>query len=461
MTREKEGGKEDRSRFGDARDGSSSPDTGCTNQYSTSVRALQEEIVEDFLPKKKRSLRLVELYEELSQMYGARQGAEQLQAKTLQNKAWRVESCGTFLEFRVAENAKKLHKGNFCKDRFCPMCNWRRSLKIFGQTSQVMNVLEIRGYRFLFLTLTVRNCPGEDFKKTVDMMFDGWRKLYNDYFRKGKDLKAVICGAFRSLETTINQKTGQFHPHFHVILAVKPEYFHKAYIKQDQWAEMWRVCCGLDYKPIVDIRTVKPKQDKKTGEMSVAGAVAEVSKYAAKDADYLGLHEDGKEVKGQLELAGFDRTYYLRILMEGLRGRRLVDMTGCFREVKSQLGLDDTENGDLVHVDGDEIREDVAYLIVRYQWRNGVYVESFERHEPTIEDKLRAIGDMGPTAEEVAAFEEAIAAEEHKRQEVRREAAENRERHQAEREEASRQCVKRLREEIEGFRLDGWDGPFP
>lgn len=409
MKRQKEGGKEDRSRFADAVDGSSSPDTGCANQYSTSVKALQEEIAENFVPKKKRSLRLVELYRELSQMCGARQDEKQLQAKTLRNKADRVEGCGTFLEFRVAENAKKLHKGNFCKDRFCPMCNWRRSLKIFGQTSQIMDVLEIRGYRFLFLTLTVRNCPGEDFKKTVDMMFDGWRELYHGYFRKRKDLKVVICGSFRSLETTINKKTGQFHPHFHVILAVKPEYFGKAYIKQEQWAEMWRACCTLDYKPIVDIRTVKPKEDKKTGEMSVAGAVAEVSKYAAKDADYLGLNEDGKEVKGQLELADFDRTYYLRILMEALRGKRLVDMTGCFREVKSQLGLDDTEDGDLVHVDGDEIREDVAYLIVRYHWRNGVYVESFERHEPTMEDKLKALGNMGPTEEEVAAFEAVVA----------------------------------------------------
>lgn len=427
---QKKEGEKSRSRFADASDSSSHPAIDCGNQYSTSVSALQGEIEEKFQPKKKRSLRLAELYAELSQMYEAEAAALNVgfdrefpdtfrfaadeeryreymrsvhvaarRSDVFRGRADRVENCGTLLEFRLTEQEKRLHKGNFCKDRFCPMCNWRRTLKVFGQVSQIMNVLEAKSYRFLFLTLTVRNCSGDDFKKTVDMMYDGWRTLYHDYFRKNKTLKAVICGTFRSLEVTINKKKGEFHPHFHVILAVKPEYFHKAYVKQEQWAEMWRACCGLDYKPIVDIRTVKPRQDKETGEMSVAGAVAEVSKYAAKDADYLGLDDDGRDSQ-QLDLLGLDRTYYLRVLALGLKGRRLVDMTGCFREVKSQLGLDDTENGDFVHVEKEEIREDVAYLIVKYQWRNGVYVATYREHQPTMEDRLRAIGNLAPTPEE-------------------------------------------------------------
>lgn len=444
----KEGGKS-RSRFADASDSSSHPTIDCGNQYSTSVSALQGEIEEKFQPKKKRSLRLAELYTELSQMckaeaeavwvefdreyiaaddfatevenieameakvaahdeafneefdaYARRGRLAQRQFEIFRGRADRVENCGNFLEFRVTEQDKRLHKGSFCKDRFCPMCNWRRTLKIFGQVSQIMDVLEAKSYRFLFLTLTVKNCSGDDFSKTVQMMYDGWRTLYNNYFRKDKALKGVICGTFRSLEVTINKKTGQFHPHFHVILAVLPEYFHgRSYVKQEQWAEMWRACCGLDYKPIVDIRTVKPTPDKNTGEMSIAGAVSEVSKYAAKDADYLGLDDDGRDSQ-QLDLLGLDRTYYLRVLAFGLKGRRLVDMTGCFREVKSQLGLDDTENGDLVHVEKEEIREDVAYLIVKYQWRNGVYVATYKEHQPTMEDRLKAIGNLAPTAEE-------------------------------------------------------------
>lgn len=403
MKERKKEGEKDRSRFADAVDGSSHPNVDCGNQYSTSVSALQGEISERFAPKKAQSLRLAGLYTELSQMCAATYGPEQLKAKTFEHKAFRVENCGSFLEFHVSEQEKKLHNANFCRDRFCPMCNWRRSLKVFGQVSQIMNVLEGQKYRFLFLTLTVKNCSGEDFKGTIQMMFDGWRKFYHDYFRrnnvlKGVALKGVVCGAFRSLEVTINHKTGEFHPHFHVILAVTPDYFAgRNYVKQEQWAEMWRTACGLDYKPIVDIRTVKPKEDKKTGEMTIAGAVAEVSKYAAKGEDYIPRSDD--ELEGQFSLAGYDRTYYLRILLDGLRGRRLVDMTGCFRKVKEQLGLDDAESGDLVHVEPDELRADVAYLIVRYQWRNGVYVETIER--PSWEDVARRMGPIEPTPEEM------------------------------------------------------------
>ena len=400
MTEKKEGGK---NRSALARDcDSSRPNLDCGNQYSTSVSALQGEISEKFAPKKARSLRLAGMYAELSQMYEHVDGAECRKARIFSNKADRVENCGSILEFHVTEQEKKLHTANFCRDRFCPMCNWRRSLKVFGQVSQIMDVLEGRKYRFLFLTLTVRNCSGEDFPRTVQMMFDGWRTLYNNYFRKnnvlkGVALKGIVCGSFRSLEVTINHKTGEFHPHFHVVLAVKADYFHKNYLKQEQWAEMWRKSCGLDYKPIVDIRTVKPKPDKKTGEMSIASAVAEVSKYAAKDEDYIPRSDD--ELDGQFSLVGYDRTYYLRVLLQGLRGRRLVDMTGCFREVKNQLALDDVESGDLVHVDGDELRQDVAYLIVRYHWRNGVYVESFER--PSMAEKIKSMGAIIPDDDEM------------------------------------------------------------
>lgn len=49
------------------------------------------------------------------------------------------------------------------------MCAWRRSLKIFGQVSKVMDHVEKNyNYRYIFLTLTVKNCYGEDLKDTLD-----------------------------------------------------------------------------------------------------------------------------------------------------------------------------------------------------------------------------------------------------------------------------------------------------
>jgi hypothetical protein len=38
---------------------------------------------------------------------------------------------------------------------------------------------------------------------------------------------------------------------------VPPAYFQGDFLKQAEWAELWRQCLRIDYRPIVDIRTVK------------------------------------------------------------------------------------------------------------------------------------------------------------------------------------------------------------
>ena len=87
-------------------------------------------------------------------------------------KYYRVLDCSTFLEFGVTKSSSlKLLQANFCKVRLCPMCAWRRSLKTFGQVSKVMDYVEENyDYKYIFLTLTVKNCYGEDPKDTLDLM---------------------------------------------------------------------------------------------------------------------------------------------------------------------------------------------------------------------------------------------------------------------------------------------------
>ena len=304
----------------------------CTN-YTSALQSLQEEIERKFTDKRAQGDILGAVYSVLG----------------LDSRSRRVLECGTFLEFKVSEEKAKLHQANFCKDRLCPMCNWRRSLKIFAQVSKVMDHME--GYQFLFLTLTVRNCSADALPKTVQALYDGWRYLYN----KNKEFRSVICGTFRSLEVTRNKKDGSFHPHLHCILAVQPSYFKKGYITQKRWTELWQAACGLDYTPVVHIKKVKD-----TGK-GMSGVVAEVTKYAVKGSDFL----DGCDIKRSAEFAS--------AFLDALTGRRLCGWTGIFAEIRKQLNLDDCENGDLLLTDDDTIREDVACMIVRYAWRAGVY----------------------------------------------------------------------------------------
>lgn len=307
-----------------------------TDNSNMIFSALQGEIDTKFTPKKEQTIILSDVYEAID----------------LKSRSSRVSSCGSFLEFHVSDSEKKLHQANFCRDRLCPMCNWRRSLKIFGQVSRVMDVLEADGYRFLFLTLTVRSCSADELPETVQILFDGWRFLYH----KHKRVKQSVCGSFRSLEVTRNSRTGLFHPHLHVILAVKPDYFSgRKYISQAEWGQIWRSSCSLDYDPIIDIRTIKPNSK------GISGAVAEVSKYAVKSTDFL---------HGSMN----DKISFVSAFLSALTGRRLCSFTGVFSKVRRDLNLDDVETGDLVNVDGSELRPDVSYLVVRYSWRSGVYV---------------------------------------------------------------------------------------
>lgn len=274
-------------------------------------------------------------------------------------KAYRVINCGTYLEYKslLDGTERKLNKANFCKVRLCPMCSWRRSKKIYGQVSKVMDkALEEKEYRFIFLTLTCKNVEGKELSETIDNLF----KAYN-LMTKRKVFKQAVKGWFRGLEVTHNldetsESYDTYHPHFHIILMVNKSYFSdpKYYLSQAQWTSLWQDCLGVDYTPIVDVRAFKTNTKK-----HISKSVAESAKYTVKDNDYL--------IPSDLEMT--DNA--VAILDYALANRRLVAFGGDLRKIHKELNLDDAENGDLVNTDNEELREDLEYVIERYHWHVG------------------------------------------------------------------------------------------
>ena len=118
-------------------------------------------------------------------------------------RAAKLESCGNYLEFHraIKTGDRTLSRANFCKYRLCPMCSWRRSLKIFGQASQVMEEAEKQGYRFVFATLTVKNCQGVDLGSELTQLYAGTLALL-----RRKRYKKAVHGWMRVLEVTHNIK---------------------------------------------------------------------------------------------------------------------------------------------------------------------------------------------------------------------------------------------------------------
>ena len=274
-------------------------------------------------------------------------------------KYYRVVDCSTFLEFGVTKaSGLKLLNANFCKVRLCPMCAWRRSLKIFGQVSKVMDqVEETYDYRYIFLTLTVKNCYSEDLKDILDLMTESFSKL-----SRRKAFKQAVKGYFRSLEITYNKEDDTYHPHFHLILAVNKNYFtdDKVYLSQDNWTRLWKESLKVDYTPIVDVRRVKSK------DKNFSKVIAETAKYTVKSEDFLIKKENGKINESLTDEV-------VLTLDKALHKKRLVSFGFLFKEIHKQLRLDDVENGDLKNTNNeDELREDLTDIILRYQWNIGI-----------------------------------------------------------------------------------------
>ncbi len=304
----------------------------------------------------------------------------------LSNKAYNLENCATYLEFKkFQDDTLKLSLANFCKVRLCPMCAWRRSLKIFSQVSKVMNVLEKEeDYKFIFLTLTCENVNGSELNNQLDLLSKSFIKLF-----KRKDVKQSVKGYFRALEIThdtnkyitkdmyygnkdkhlksrakyykglslkvgdLNPNFNKYHPHYHCILVVNKSYFTDKdyYLSQKKWTSLWQESLSCDYVPIVDVRKFKNNNTKE---------ISEVSKYTVKDNDYI-THDDNltDEIIYTLDIA--------------LKNRRLVGFSGVFKDIHKELNLKDLDNDDdLIHIDGDdEMREDLEYELVKYKWNVG------------------------------------------------------------------------------------------
>lgn len=285
------------------------------------------------------------------------------------NKLERIKNCGEYLDFKIyKDGTKKLHNANFCKVRLCPMCAWRRTLKVYGQVSKIMNFLQDNSsYRFLFLTLTCKNVSGDMLSSQIDNLFKSFR-----LFTKNKRFKA-IKGYFRALEVTYNREADSYHPHFHAVLMVNSSYFtdKNYYISYDDWREMWRKAMRVKYAPQIDIRSFK------AGKSLLAKSISEVAKYTVKDTDYLIRSEDGS-------IDNVKTDEVIKVLDRALYRRRLIGMGGLFKSLHMALNLDDALDGNLIDTDNSsEIREDLSYMIHRYKWfvgfNNFYKIAEFER----------------------------------------------------------------------------------
>lgn len=232
-----------------------------------------------------------------------------------ENQMELVRECNTFLSF-VADKTlekKKLYKANPCKNRFCPMCAWRKARKdALGLSLMMQYVKQVEQKEFIFLTLTTPNVRANDLEDEI--------KKYNKSFKKmfeRKKVKTLSKGYVRKLEITYNEQEDTYNPHFHVLIAVNKSYFKdtKVYVNQKEWLELWRDVTGMPEITQVHVQKIRQNNNKELYEMA---------KYSGKDSDYL------------VNQRVFD-TFY-----KSLKGKQVLVYSGLFKEARKKL-----KNGEL------------------------------------------------------------------------------------------------------------------
>lgn len=206
-----------------------------------------------------------------------------------EKKHQKISDCSVTLwretwEHITTNDKKELYSSNNCQLRFCPVCSWRKSLK--SSAILYSNLSTFENVKFLFLTLTLKNCEIDDLKITLKHMSESFARL-----RKKEQWIKIVKGYIRALEITVSEN-GTLHPHYHILLQVSPSYGkHKGYyFSQSDLTDHWGDALRIDYKPIVDIRQIRPKNDTKD---SLISAVCETVKYTLKSSDVLKLGKYG------------------------------------------------------------------------------------------------------------------------------------------------------------------------
>lgn len=270
-------------------------------------------------------------------------------------KQFEMTNCGRWLHFGLYEHnhdlsiEKHLEEMYTCKDKFCPFCNWRRARKLAIQSYELLEAIqEKENIRYLFLTLTIKNPELEDTRKTIQHLNKSFKRLIESVRYKNS-----IAGFCKILEVHPQEDNTKFtHPHFHVILAVRSSYFKNLYIKQDEWQEMWQTALKVDYKPSLDVRIIKSKDDKDP----IAKVVAEAFKYPMKSTslDALTWQE-------------------FQILTKELFRLRFISYGGIFKEYRDALRQEDVEDGDLIFES--EKEKDIWSKIadIFYSYRDGSF----------------------------------------------------------------------------------------
>ena len=267
----------------------------------------------------------------------------------LRKKSQQLFYCSTYL----TENSNGRLMGSLCRQRLCPMCEWRRSMKRMHRIFKLVEDPDFKEYRAIFVTLTVKNLASCGLSAAITHLSESFNRLMKAFAPAG--------GYMRSIEVT--QGSGYYvreggqvasvncHPHIHAIVLVRQSYFKKRYWSHARWVREWAIAAMLDYEPSVHVkacggsRGADPSRDLREVTKSLAYSVKPIY--------------DDEKIGG----------YFIERCALALKGRRLITCGGKFKEMWART--DDSSNEEGGH-SKDRVL-DPSLVNWRYNYSTGRY----------------------------------------------------------------------------------------
>lgn len=168
----------------------------------------------------------------------------------------RLEGCCVCPMFCLDSRGTVAVAPGFCRDRLCPTCAACRGRVLQTRIAGAIKDMD----QTRFCTLTVK-CNGEPLAERIDHLYASFRRM-----RQTKIWAAHVRGGMAVLEVTHDPKTGNWHPHLHVLM-------DGVFFLHRDLKSAWEEATGDS--SIVDIRVV----------ISREAAARYVAAYIAKPAD--------------------------------------------------------------------------------------------------------------------------------------------------------------------------------
>ncbi len=268
-----------------------------------------------------------------------------MHSPALQHMATSMETCGEVLAFSPDDNGElRFRYSWFCRNRLCPMCIKRRSLRQYAEACRLVEAMP--GGTWLHLVLTIPNVPFTELGDAIGRM----NKASSQFFRE-PIIKRAFRGILRVLEVTYNPNRDDWHPHFHCLVWAPKSYCTnpKLYLKHEVLLQHWAAAVGL---PVKELHITRIRD--------TLTAVPEVVKYCFKPYE-----PDG--VKGISEVEFYE------LIHAALHGRRCVQTYGEIRKKVRELRLDLEGESD-----GDPLRADEpGIVLLKYDRKRGRYEQGY------------------------------------------------------------------------------------